>query len=263
MTKIFLKFHNLFLVFVLLTKSQFLMDQPVDQAQFIGFARVLSFFRPLPTTFYPILYILTVSLLLITLFVPKLSLRFLATFLFLVTMFITLSYGKVFHSSHIWLVSSLLVCFLNPKKSIAEKNNLLILRLMQATLLSYYFTAGLWKLRDLGLSNWGRALQEQIAYSIAEGTGPGSNVQALFSLIPSWLLSLGFILVVGFQLSSIWPIIKLQSFKMWGVFAFFFHLSTGVFLGVWFVPTMIAVLFFLIMTEDLLVLDSSSSKPLS
>lgn len=263
MTQIFLKLNSLFLIYVLLSKAHFFMAESVNRAEFVGFATPFSFIKPLSDSFYPLFFIISVGFMVATLFLSHRWLRVFATILFLVVMSFTFSYGKGYHSAHIWFLSSVFACFLSVSQTLISQPNILFIRLTQASLLSFYFSAGVWKLRDMGLGPLDLAFRDHLAYAVAEGTGPGANAQVILMALPSWLLSLGFFIVVSFQLSCIFPVIKLQYFKIWGVAAFLFHLLTGVFLGVWFVPTMLAALFLLIVTEDLLKIERLSPSTLA
>ena len=67
----------------------------------------------------------------------------------------------------------------------------------------------------------------------------------------SWLLSFGYFCVLVFQLTSLVPIIFDRWFRIYGVLAILFHLSTGLVLGIYFYQTVLAVLAFFILAENI------------
>lgn len=177
---------------------------------------------------------------------------------FILTMLCYFShFGKIDHYFHIWIFSSLFICFLDMKQLIHAPRNYFVLRLIQITLLSQYFNAGLWKLR-LAFDS---ASQDEflirplnhLAYSVAAGNGPARLFQGFIfdpSLLP--FMQIGFGAVVLFQLSSVVPVLINKHWKLWGCFAIAFHLATGLMMGIWFEETLIAAAFFLILCESLL-----------
>lgn len=167
-------------------------------------------------------------------------------------MSILFSYGKIHHSEHIWMFSSVIFCFIAHQEPLSSLRNILVIRLTQTILLSFYFISGLWKLRELGFSNWREAALEHISHAIAEGNGPGEQLQQLLLQDHVWLVTAGFSLVILFQLSAVFPVFTMKHFKVWGIGAVFFHLSTGVALGIWFSSMALAALLILVIFEILL-----------
>lgn len=147
-------------------------------------------------------------------------------------------------------------------KSPKEYKNLLIIRLLQSTLLSFYFISGLWKLRDLGFTNWGSAALEHMSYAIAEGNGPSQSIQQALLIDYPWVSVMGFTAVLIFQLSTLIPVITLRYFSLWGIGSICFHASTGIALGIWFTPTVLASLLFLILFENLIHWEKEPSEPI-
>lgn len=251
MTKVFLSIYYSILTFVLYYSGRVYFHAAPEQADFVLFARP---FAPLlqSSLSFPALYIITISLSLACIIRPYIGLRFFVSLFFLILLSIKFSYGKINHSEHIWMISSVLVCFISYQKPLSSFRNLLVIRLMQTTLLSFYFISGLWKIRELGFSKWGEAALEHIAYAVAEGNGPGKYIQQLITVDRPWLTTAGFALVILFQISSIIPVFTMRYFKLWGIGAVFFHLSTGAVLGIWFKPTALAAILFLIFFQNLL-----------
>ena len=57
--------------------------------------------------------------------------------------------------------------------------------------------------------------------------------------------------ILLFQLSALTPIFLNRYFKLYGVLAVLFHLSTGIAMDIYFVQTVMSVLFFLIIAESI------------
>lgn len=255
MIKVFFGAYYVILTFILYSNGRFFLSASPEQADFILFAEPFSF--ALQSHFsFPVLYLTTIFLSLACIVKPHIGLRLLVSAFFLILLSIKFSYGKINHSEHIWMISSLLACLASSNKPIWDFKNLLAIRLMQSTLLCFYFISGLWKLRSLGFSGWSEASLEHIAYTIAEGNGPTGFMQQLLMVDKVWLTTTGFTLVVLFQISSIVPVISMKYFKIWGLGAVLFHLSTGLALGIWFNSTALAAILFLIFFQNLLEWDS-------
>ena len=189
-------------------------------------------------------------------FYPHKYLKIISSVFVLFLFSITFSYGKIHHSSHIWMISSILMVFFFLDKPLKSKINYFMLRLMQALLLSHYFISGLWKIRSLLSSKFAfsfkEIVSEYIAYDLAEsGIEANMFLKILLYQYPE-LLSFGFLCVLLFQLTSIIPVFLDKFFILYGVLAILFHLSTGIVLGVYFTPTVLAVLFFLIISEEMI-----------
>ena len=171
--------------------------------------------------------------------------------------FLFFAEGEINYSWHIWLFASFFFCFLDPEAPLYEKKNFLVIRLIQTTLLSQYFIAGLWKYRGL-LSHSSFELflfrsLDHLAYAVAEGNGPASALLE-FAKKPGFLslIQIGFFAVLVFQISSIVPLVYDRFWKTWGLLAIGFHLATGIFLGIWLTETLLAAAFFLVFVEQCL-----------
>lgn len=179
-------------------------------------------------------------------------LTILLSVVFISTHFIFYSwYGKIDHTTHLWMWSTLFMCFLSLDQGLASKKNEFVLSLIQTVILSSYFCAGLWKLRDLFFVSDFRAVASaplnHIAYAVAEGNGPsqfisnylqGNNLQIF--------IQMAFFGVLAFQLTSFLPIFFRKWVPYYGVSAVVFHIGTGLFMGIWFSGAIMANLFFMI-----------------
>ena len=74
------------------------------------------------------------------------------------------------------------------------------------------------------------------------------------------LLSVGFLCVLLFQISSLVPVFFNQFFLFYGILAILFHISTGVTLGFCFTPTVLAILLFFIIAEIIIRNEKITKK---
>jgi len=241
--------------FVILSHLSFFLNKNPAQAEFIMFATPFSEWLRMKAVFIGV-YLLTLASTLVCSWRPSLGLRIFVCLLFLLLSSMKFSFGKVNHSEHIWMMSLLFACVFSEKKSLASRRNQTTLRLMQTALLSIYFISGLWKLRDLGFSGWGRVAKENMAYAIAEGSGPPEFLQSLLLIEFPWVTTVGFAFVILFQMSAIIPVVTLKGWEVWGLFAVLFHFTTGVVMGIWFKPTILAAILLLIYFQRLLEADN-------
>lgn len=212
------------------------------------------------------IYLLGLSLTLLLTLNANILLRAFQIFLMLLFYSILYSNGKIPHSAHLWILSTLLMLFIQKRQSLLHNTNLFIIRLIQSIALSHYFISGSWKLKNIGnlfsFSFSEHTILEHIYYAIAEGNGPAAIIQNFLFIIDPIYLGLGFYLVIIFQLSCIIPIIKQRYFKYWGYCAILFHVSTGIFMGIWFQGTIAALVFFFIFTEHILSNTAASNQSL-
>ena len=250
--KLFLQIYYSLLFFVLYSRSYLFINwiSPLEP-EYIFFAKLLSFFK-LPVEIQSVICLLALFFCLLALFKSWRFLRVLTSFLVLVFFSIMYSYGKIGHSDHAFILSSVLVCFFHEKKSLNSKWNFFILRLIQGLLLSHYFISGLWKLREMISSRFEFSLQEiameYIAYTLVQ-----QNIHPIlqFLLNEPWLLSFGYFCVLIFQLTALAPIFLNRFFTLYGALAVLFHLSTGISLITYFPSTVLALLFFLVIAESM------------
>jgi hypothetical protein len=225
---------------------------------------LLLFNQPVMSDFLKLtIYLLTLTTTLVLTINTNFLLRVVHCTLFLLFYSILYSKGKINHSSHAWIWSACLLVFIEQNKPLSYGRNFFVLRLIQSIILSHYFISGSWKLTSIGNfltpSLAEQTILEHIYHTIAEGNGPSTIIKNLLLKIDPIYLGLCFYLVIIFQFSCIIPIIRQCYFRYWGYMAILFHVSTGLFLGIWFLNTISALLFFLIFTEDILSNTASSN----
>ncbi|MDE0092724.1 MAG: hypothetical protein OXN83_05525 [Oligoflexia bacterium] len=219
------------------------------EPDYVFFAKLLSVFKQ---EIHSVIFLLALFCCLLSIFKPWRSLRVLNSLFILILISIVSSYGKIDYPYHAFVLSSVLVCFFNENKDLNSRPNFFILRLIQGMFLSHYFMSGLWKLREMISVRFEFSLYEiagtYIAYTLTPG---GTNPIVELVLHNPWLLSFGYFCVLIFQLTALIPVFLNQFFKLYGVLALLFHLSTGVSMDVYFVPTVMMVLFFFIIAESM------------
>ena len=102
---------------------------------------------------------------------------------------------------------------------------------------------------------------EQVAYSIAELDHLNFILEFLGPYYGAELLGFDLLVVMVFQLSCILPIILNRFFMLYGFLALLFHLSTGIVLSIYYHPTPLSCLFFLILTEYMLKYEKIGKSP--
>ena len=255
MSRVFLStYYMLLFYFVFRKVYAFFNNIPTQIPEYVMFARPLSLFHP-PPWIHSIIFLFCLSVCLFCILNPKKYLRIITSFLVLMVFSIFYSYGKINHSHHIWIISSVLMCFLSLEKPLQSQTNQLPLRLAQAILLSHYFIAGLWKIRILFHSKFVFSLKEIVLEHIAMGQTNGFEMNIFINMLlyqyPEFL-SFCFFCVLIFQMTALLPVLLGRFFILYGVLAILFHLSSGITLGVYYTPTVVAVLFFLIILEIML-----------
>lgn len=225
----------------------YILSRQFDHAQFVSFAYFLNFFSNPVLIIFILSIFLLVSLAFCLWRLDRTS-RFLVALLGSVLLHTAFSFGKINRTQHLWILSSYLMIFFDVKKSFSQKPNALIYDLIQSILLATYFVSGLWKLRGW-IEHSDTSLREGvlnfIALSVGEGNGPHVVLYPLL-MENTWILVVGFILALIFQLSTPVAIFQRQYRSLWGLFACIFHFLTGYVMGVWFNPQLVTVLFFLI-----------------
>ena len=256
MNHIFFKIYYTLFLYILFGHSyDFFNTYPSRIPAYVMFASPLNFFD-FPIWIHSIIFLSSLLLCFLCILSPSKYLRILTSVFILLFFSIKYSYGKIDHSYHIWMISSVLMCFVFPSQPITSKINQFFIRLTQSLLLSHYFISGLWKLRSIIASDFQTSFSEMtkeyIAYGLAES---GIEVNMFLGIILykfPWLLSFGYLFVLGFQLSSLVPVFFNRLFVFYGFLAVLFHFLTGFTLNIYFTPTVLAVLFFLIITEFLI-----------
>ena len=149
MSKIFSSIYYswlFFIVYILLRPHLNGVTPPV--LEYVLFAFPFNLWNP-PLWFHPLIGLLALFFCLFCVLIPHKYLKILCSVFVLLFISIEYSYGKVSHSRHVWMLSSVLMCFLSSDQTLKSKSNYLTLRLMQALILSHYFMSGLWKMRSL------------------------------------------------------------------------------------------------------------------
>lgn len=254
MTKIFISSHYVLLTYIIYNSIQDLLSKSYfNNSDFIWFAK---FFSNMELSLWSIfvLCLSTLAMSIYCLFNSNRWVRILSSVLFITMLSFLFSFGKIPHSKHAWIFSSIFMCFIDVKLSLNSSFNKLIIRLMQTTLLTHYLSSGIWKLRKLEHLNFDYlqiAALDNISYGIAEGNSVPLVVIDIMTKAP-YLITIGFICVLLFQLSCFLPIILRKYYAVYGVFAICFHFTTGLSLGIYFSFTVLSCLFLLVFTEFLL-----------
>ena len=250
--KLFLQIYYSFLFIVLYNKLNKLINFDSDIApDYIFFAKPLKFF--LKVEIHDLIFLCSLFFVLCSILKPYRLLRILTAVFILIFFSIIYSYGKIYHSSHAFILSSVLVCFFDENKNLNFKRNFFTLRLVQGILLCSYFMSGLWKLRFMISSNFTFSFNELIMNYISY-TLVSQDLHPILKFLlyeEPWLLSFAYFCVLVFQLTSLVPIIFDRWFRVYGVLAILFHLSTGLVLGIYFYQTVLAVLAFFILAENI------------
>ena len=264
MIPIFFKFYYILLFFIVYTYSpNFLNVAPSRPLEYVMFASPFNFFL-IPIGSHSFIYLSALLLCFACIIRPSKIVRICTSVLVLLTISINYSYGKISSSIYIWMISSVLLCFFSLSQPMKSRKNLFLIRFVQGLLLSHYFISGLWKLRSIIASkfqfSFSDIVKEYIAYGFAESAGGGLVQTFLKMPIGSIFLSFGYLFVLVFQLTSLLPVFYNRLFVFYGWVAVLFHFSTGVILNIYFKPTVLAVLFFLIITEFLMEKEMSALK---
>ena len=217
------------------------------------------FFKSTHVTRDQSLFILEIAFLVLCIVRPILLNRVVVSLLLITLLLIKFGSGNIYHSEHIWLISSILMCTIDRHQIFNHSKNIFSLRLMQATLLSFYFISGIWKLRRLGFSNWQEASFEHLALATAEGNGPSDSLLTFLTVEHPEILVAGFSIALVFQVFSIIPVLTERFFLFWGVAAILFHLTTGMVLNIWFVPTILGAFVLLILAPLIQRIESNGS----
>ncbi|MDE0092723.1 MAG: hypothetical protein OXN83_05520 [Oligoflexia bacterium] len=233
------------------------------ELNYIFFAKPLGFFN-LPAEIHSVIFLMVLFCCLLSIFKPWRALRVLTAFFTLVFFSVLYSYEKMDYLYHAFILSSVLVCFFNENEDLNSRPNLFTLRLIQGALLSHYFMSGLWKLRKMISSDFEFSMQE-IAMGSVVDTLVERNIYPIlkFLLDEPWPLSFGYFCVLIFQLTALTPVFLNRFFKLYGVLALLFHFWTGLIVIDYFEPTVLAVLFFLILAESVREHKLFHASPLS
>lgn len=256
----FISSYYLLLSYIIFTQAVFLVEKPPQNFVYMGFAKVFYLF-PDSSAFYLLFFLATFFLSICGIIYHSFILRIVIFFFYSSLMFLIFSFlGKIYHGLHVWIISSVFMCFVKSNENMVQARNFLVLRMIQMTLLSHYFISGLWKVRSMetlwSLEYFRDVLLDQMAVVILNNWEIHHLVNKYFfqeeSILLGVVLGIGFMLTLLFQLTSLVPLFFYRNqhlFIIYGVMALFFHLSIGIFMGIWFFYTAFGVFFFLIWCE--------------
>lgn len=243
------------LIWVFHAHSRFLLNLPELEPEFVSFARIFDWL-PFSQNLISMLSIAFSLSLIVFLIKPSRTASLAIAALFLPLIFVKYSYGKISHSSHIFLVCTCLLPFFDYKKPGFTQVDQLVLKACQALILAAYFSAGLWKVRSLWGENIMAAVNDHIAYAIAEGGGPPAFFSNYSLLLAPEFVTLGFALALLFQLSAFTPLVLPRLAPAWGIMAAAFHMSTGVYLDIYFWQMGVTAVLFLFVGPAMIKNDS-------
>ena len=201
-----------------------------------------------PVWLLSLLFLASLLFCFLSIFRPIKYLKIITSVLACAVFLILYSFRYTGHQNHIWMISSVLMCFFSSDQDLRSKKNIFIIRFMQALLLSHYFISGLWKLRTLVSAKFTIPLKdmllETMAYTnIAGGLEFHAFIKILLYQYP-WLLSIGYFCALLFQLTSLLPVIFNNLVVLYGILAILFHFLIGIAAGIYFSHTVLAILFF-------------------
>ena len=252
MSKIFLQiYYSLLFCIIFQYSHYFLYETSSQNPEYVLFAYPLNFLN-LPILIHSLLFLFSLFFCLLCIITPNKYVKLITSILVLLIFSIKYSYGQIHHENHIWMISSILICFFSVNKTLISKANLFTLRLAQSILLSHYFISGLWKVRYLLKYSFKDIVLEVTAWTFTiyvEGPNILSNI--LLYQYPG-ILYFGFLCVLVFQMLSLVPIFLNRLLVLYGILAVLFHISSSVFIGISFYSTVFAVLYFLIITETMI-----------
>ena len=244
------------LFYLLFSRAEFFInDIPWSSVKNISTNYINSlanYFNP-PIWILSLLFLLSLFFAFLCIFRPLRLLRIITSVLACTIFLILHSYKTIGHHNHIWMISSVLMCFFSPDQGLKSRPNRFIIRLIQALLLSHYFISGWWKLRTLLSAKFEIPFKDMLLEAMAyaqtlRGLEFHPFVQILLYQYPE-LLSVGFFCALLFQLTALLPVALNKLTVLYGFLAISFHLLVGLTAGVYFSHTVLAILFFLIILE--------------
>lgn len=255
MADLFLKTYYFLLLIIVFTAQYGIFDHYINNPKYIW---TLSF---LPTWIPPLvvgltLFLSTTFFTLLNLFFSNSLIRLLTSILFISLYSFKYSFGKIDHTYHIWFFSSIIMIFFEPGRYNSITKNIFCIKAIQSLLLIQYFSAGIWKIRSnyklfsvQGLMETGL---EHIAHGVAQKNLAINVIRNFLIYEEPWLISLGILLVLFFQISCGFFALLQRGYLFCGISAVLFHLATGFSIGVWYWGTLVASVFFLVYTEKIL-----------
>ncbi len=159
------------------------------------------------------------------------SLRFIATLVLFEVLAFRYSFGKIDHSDLSWFFCSFLLCWCSFDSHRSNENqNAKLIHVASGFFLVPYFLSGISKVWGL----WSLVARGQSPMDLMVGYLPrtlnySSTIHGrpfLDLVLPDWLSLLSFLLVVGFQISCLWPALNFRNLRFWGWFIVIFHAVT-------------------------------------
>ncbi|WP_408098294.1 hypothetical protein ACJVC5_05100 [Peredibacter sp. HCB2-198] len=173
-------------------------------------------------------------------FDPKMKAgEFIFSFLFFAAFF---SYGKIDHSLHGLILSSIFLSFINGE----EKNDQLAHRSAVSVFVFTYFLSGLWKLRIVIESSIDGILTFQLARNMVI-QGENNSLALSIMNMPMSLQSLIWVFVIVFELAGIFVVQKQQLIRAWGILLILFHAVTYFVMGVSFWEAQVVALILMVL----------------
>ena len=215
----------------------------------------LEYFNP-PIWILSLLFLSSFGFCFLSIFHPLKYLRIITSVLACAIFLILYPYKYIGHHNHIWMISSVLMCFFSSSQDLKSKTNCFIIRLIQALILSHYFISGLWKLRTLFSVKFTIPIKDMLLEAMAyaqtiRGLEFHAFVKILLYQYPE-LLSVGFFCTLVFQLTALFPVIFNNLIVLYGILAILFHFLVGITTGIYFSHTVLAILFFFVIVETMM-----------
>ena len=165
-----------------------------------------------------------------------------------------------------WVIASLAFIFFDCNKSILNKNNLNVVRFIQASCFAPYVMSGAWKLINLGQVPLNDILfaikntpMEHAAYFQVIGTSNPGQAEIFMNSI-SGLVPFFYFMVCCFQAFSFLPMIFHSIKKSWAIGLIIFHMINGFAFGFGFTHTVFGFAILVILTEELIQFQNSKKK---
>ncbi len=184
-------------------------------------------------------------------FFKSIWLRSTQVLFFSVTIYLPFQFTGVYESGILTMTYAIILSlFFNRNDPLNSPVNLRTLRIIQATILSTYFCAGLSKLNSLLQLDWTinevlRKPLNDIAFAALENSLKSHFIiQISKTESNTYLFFLGFIFVLILQLTTFLPLVVPRFMKFYGFSIFAFHLATAIFMGIDFLPAPIVSLIF-------------------
>ena len=254
-----LKIYYSFLFYLLFSRATvFINNIPWSSVENMPTSHISSFlkyFNP-PIWILSLFFLSSLFFCFLSIFHPLRYLRIITSVLVCAVFLILYLHKYTGHHNHIWMISSVLMCFFSINQDLNSKTNGFIIRLTQALILSHYFISGLWKLRILFSAKFTIPLKDMLLEAIAyaqtiRGLEFHPFVKILLYQYPE-LLSVGLFCALLFQLTALLPFVFNNLIVLYGILAVLFHLLVGIIAGIYFSHTVLAILFFLIIIENMM-----------